>query len=369
MPLSRALLLFATAITTLLAFPSAFLLFTAETASARLVALSGLALALVPPLALRRLEARGPRWPPLAAASAVGLGLGAVVLLSPSGQGDPSSPVRSRYSPTHPYRRLAVSNLVPEIDQIKFGSYLVPAVDPIIDIQSAARLRDLCMRLYRPMEADPAYRALGSAMNYAYDDIDSGHLYEYVPPHAPSERLPVLLFLHGSAGNFKVYFYLFRRFADAHRVILVLPSFGFGNWFNEGGVEAILRARRFAINDLPGDPARVFLAGLSNGGTGASRAAARTPSAFAGLIFLSAVMERAVLGGDAFASGWKGRRVLVVHGETDDRLPQGHALAAVKTMRDAGVDLTVEMVPGEDHFLLFSRPDEVLASIAAFVRK
>src|SRR5262249_35929330 len=117
------------------------------------------------------------------------------------------------------------------------------------------------------------------------------------------------------------------------------------------------------------DPSRVFLAGLSNGGTGASRAAARTPSAFAGLIFLSAVMEPSVLGDRAFASGWKGRRVLVGHGEADGRPPPDYARGAGSRMRAEGVDLTVEMVPGEDHFLLFSRPDEVLASIAAFVQR
>jgi len=360
--------LFATAITSLLALPSAFLLVTGETLSARLIAGSGLALALVPPLTLRRLGGRGPRWLPAVPAALVILGLTAVALLSPSGAGLPSSTVRSHYTAEHPYRRFAVANLVPEIDQIKFGSYLVPAVDPILNRESAARLRDISMRLYRPMEADPAYRALGSAMNYAYDDIDSGHFYEYVPPRAPGEELPALLFLHGSAGNFKTYFYLFRRFADQERFILLCPSFGFGNWYEPGGVEAIERVRVHAVNELGADPSRVFLAGLSNGGTGASRAAAKSPSAFAGLIFLSAVMEREVLGGHAFAAGWRGRRVLVVHGAADDRIPEGYALRAVALLREEGVDLTVHMVPGEDHFLLFSRPDEVLADMAAFVR-
>ena len=125
-------------------------------------------------------------------------------------------------------------------------------------------------------------------MPYAYSDTDSGHIYTYVPPHAPGERLPVLLFLHGSFGNFKGYFYLWRRFADQHHWIVACPSFGFGNWYRSVGPPAIARALERTLAGTPADPERVVLAGLSNGGTGVVRAAASaTPKAYAGLIFLS----------------------------------------------------------------------------------
>jgi hypothetical protein len=63
-----------------------------------------------------------------------------------------------------------------------------------------------------------------------------------------------------------------------------------------------------------------------------------------------------------------GRGALDDPGAVHDRLPASHAQRAAQIMRDAGVDVTVDMVAGEDHFLLFSRPDDVLADVAAFVR-
>ncbi|MFT3764451.1 MAG: hypothetical protein QM820_02875 [Minicystis sp.] len=366
-PTLRALLLLPAALALLAVLPCALLLVTAETAGARLVAVGGLALALVPALALRRLEGRGSGTAGAAAAAVAALSLGAAAWRAPPGTGGPQASVRSRYTAEHPYPRLSVANLVPEIDQLEFGSYLMPALDPILDVRGATRVRSLFLSLYRPMEADPEYRALGSVMHYAYTDVDSGHLYEYVPPRAPGERLPVLLFLHGSLGNFKAYFYLLRRFADAERFILVCPSFGIGDWSHDGGVEAVERARALAIGELQGDPARVVLMGLSNGGTGVSRAAARDPRAYAGLVFLSAVMEPMVLGSDAFTAGWKGRPVLLIHGAADDRISEPYARRAAALMVALGVRLTTHVYPGEDHFLLFSKPDEVLADLKAFV--
>lgn len=366
-PTLRALLLLPAALALFVTVPCAWMLVTAETAGARLVAVGGLALAVAPALALRRLEGRGSGAPSAAAATLAALALAAAAWRTPTGKGAPESAVRSRYTADHPYPRFSVANLVPEIDQLKFGSWVMPALDPILDVRGATRFRAMLLRIYRPMEEDPAYRDLGSAMHYAYEDADSGHLYEYVPLRAPGERLPVLLFLHGSLGNFKAYAYLFRRFADAERFILVCPSFGIGDWSDDGGVEAVERARAHAVDDLQGDAARVVLVGLSNGGTGVSRAASRAPRSFAGLVFLSALMEPMVLGADAFTSGWRGRRVLLLHGAADDRLSEAHARRAAALMERSGVHLTTHIYPGEDHFLLFSRPDEVLADIAAFV--
>jgi hypothetical protein len=145
--------------------------------------------------------------------AAVGVvsGIGALAR-TPDGRG--TGAARSIYTDAAPYPRYAVSNVIPEIDQMKFGSYLAPALDPIITLRSAAKLRALTTDVYRAMDADPRFYPLGSAMSYAYSDLSSGHLYTYVPEHAAAERLGALVFLHGSAGNFKVYTHLLTRVAD-----------------------------------------------------------------------------------------------------------------------------------------------------------
>jgi predicted esterase len=224
------------------------------------------------------------------------------------------------------------------------------------------------MAIYRPMERDPEYRALGSVLADAYTDQDNGHLYHYVPAHAANEKLPLVLFLHGSGGNFKAYFYLWRAFADRHHYAVVCPSFGFGNWYNPGGMEAIERALQHAKDNLPVDPTRVVMVGLSNGGTGVTRVAAAHPDHFAGLVFLSAVIEQEVIRSDEYRDGWVKRPVLIIHGNEDDRISLSHATAAAETMRQADARVTVRNYPQEDHFLLFSQPQSVKNDIAEWAQ-
>jgi predicted esterase len=132
----------------------------------------------------------------------------------------------------------------------------------------------------------------------------------------------------------------------------------FGNWHQPGGVEAIERARRHVIESLGADPSRIYLAGLSNGGRGVTRAIASLDSQerkWAGVIFLSAVMETGVIrGADAF----RGLPVLVVHGKGDDRIPWGYVDEGLDTLRAKGANLIIQTNQG-DHFVFFSRAEEI----------
>jgi phospholipase/carboxylesterase len=346
--------------------PAGLLVVHGETLAARLAGLFTLPALALPPMLPRVLSSRKRQWLAAGTAAVAACLFLWIVLLAPPGEGSPGSRVRSHFPGPASYRRFAVANLVPEIDQIKLGTYLIPLADPIITLESAAHLREVSMALYRPMEADPEFRALGSVMNYAYDNEPSGHFYEYVPEHAPEERLPVLIFLHGSMGNFRSYFYIWRRFADEHHFIVLCPSFGWGNWYEPGGIEAIERVRSHAMTKLPSDPARVYLAGLSNGGTGATRAAASNPSGYAGLIFLSAVMEPEVIESESFRRGWANRPILVIHGARDDRIPLAHAEHAAAQLRAMGAHLTYKIYPDEDHFLVFAKVQQTLTDVATW---
>ena len=334
------------------------LLFTAETTAGRVFAVDALALLSLPALLGRALRGRGPRrFRPLLAALVVTGGLFAVlVALSAPGAAPLGATVATRY-PRLPFRRYALATLLPEIDQLALGTYLVPYAGQGISSAQARHLRRVTLGVYRPMEADPAMRALGSAMTYAYADADSGHLYEVVPAHRPGEHLPAVVFLHGSAGNFKGYLWVWRAMAEAGRFIVVAPSFGLGNWQRPGGTEAVERARRYAIRTLGADPQRIFLAGLSNGGRGVTRAMTESPEhRYAGVILISAVLEPHIVRG---AASWRSTPVLVVHGEVDDRIPWDVVEEGIRDLQLEGADVTVRTAPREDHFLFFSRPSLV----------
>ncbi|MCI0397870.1 MAG: alpha/beta fold hydrolase [Chloroflexi bacterium] len=199
------------------------------------------------------------------------------------------------------------------------------ALDPLLTRQQARRVAPMTLDIYREMEEDANFRELGSAMGWAYAELwgqpfDVGHYYLYVPRNRPEGPRPTILFLHGSAGNFKSYTWVWSRFAEQHGAVIVAPSFGFGNWLKPGGREAIFRALDHAQTVAPIDPRQVYLAGLSNGGLGVSQAAAAAPERFTGLIFLSPVMATDLVESQPFLDAWRGRPVLVITGEADERI-------------------------------------------------
>ncbi len=206
-------------------------------------------------------------------------------------------------------------------------------------------------------------------MGYAYGNLfgqraDAGHYYLYVPEHGSGEPLPVLVFLHGSAGNFKAYLWLWSKFAEEHGVVIIAPSFGFGNWLQDGAARSILDALEDASTVVDIDERRVILAGLSNGGLGVSQLATEAPDRFQGLIFLSPVMATDLLKSSRFLANWEGRSVLMMTGEADRRIPFAYVQRHVRLLDEAGVQITSIGYPGEDHFLVFSQPEDVLHDVS-----
>ena len=117
---------------------------------------------------------------------------------------------------------------------------------------------------------------LGLQSKDAYDDIEIGDV-----AHASG----ALVFLHGSAGGFTLPCWEVSQAATRANLATVCPSTGWlGDWWSPQG-EAIVRA---TVADLRARGVKhVFLAGLSNGGIGASRLLPRMPGTFEGFIAIS----------------------------------------------------------------------------------
>lgn len=352
--------------------PALILAWVAETAPGR--AAAGLCLALAAwPLALhRRMGGACAAWPrpylrllsaglPLAA-----LALGAFVLWSaPDGTPPAGSTLRSRRS-SGTYAWWSPFNLVPELDQVKLGAVLAPDLFARIDRGKTRRILDLTVPLYRAMEADPAYRAAGSAMHLAFRDVflhgdAAGHYFAYVPPG----RHRVLLFLHGSGGNFKSYCWFWQQYAESRRIAVICPSYGFGDWGRAEAQGSLDRLLEQLDRDPALDTSDVTLAGLSSGGRGASLLAARHPGRFRALALFSPVMDAAVLEDSSFCKLWSGRKVLVMHGDADEVIPAAYVAGASDRLLRSGVRVNRVELPGEDHFLLFSARDRVHAEMDA----
>lgn len=346
--------------------------FRAVTGPGRTLAAAGLLLASLPLPHLLRVQNADRRWwrwyPAISLMMVTGI-LAALLLNAPSGRPAAASPVLHRFTREVSYPVLSPTNIIPEAEQISLGFAGMPWVDPLLDQNQARRVWSFTQDIYREMEADPNFRELGSVLGWAYADLagrrfDVGHYYLYLPQRPASGPRPLLIFLHGAAGNFKAYTWVFSPLVEEHNLVLIAPSFGFGNWRKTGGTAAIQRALDDVMQVTEIDPDQVYLMGLSNGGLGVSLAAAEWPELFRGLIFLSPAMATEAVEQQTFLDSWRGRPVLVVSGEDDRRVPVAYVRSRVAALQQSGVAVSEEIYPGEDHFLVFSQPASVLQDIS-----
>lgn len=263
------------------------------------------------------------------------------------------------------------SSLVPEIDQQLMGARLVAWMDPLIDAPMAKRLRDLNRRVYEEMKRDAGFRNLPSSLGICYTEMfarraPTGHRFVYLPKQAASSKespLPVILFLHGSLGNFQGYLWVWKRLADANGFAIVAPSHGVGEWRNDGGLAEIRTALEFCRSQPSFDATRIYLAGLSNGGAGITHAIPHLSDAFAGFIYLSPVIDPAKLAQPSLGDSLRGTPVLVVTGANDNRVPADYVASGVENLKSQGAEVTFHVIPDEDHFLIYSQPDEVMTRV------
>jgi len=332
-------------------FLALVLLAVAVTLEGRVAAVCALAVVAVVALAL----VRRPR--PSLVAWAVALAAFALLVgRAPSGDAPPRAALRAVYLRGGGASRLAPTNLVPEVDQLVLATYLVWLPDPVMNWSSAARLRGAILRAYARAADAGEGRALGSAMGDAITDRDTGRLFVYEPPHAPGERRPAVLFLHGSAGSWKGYFYGQVALARPRRIAVAQPSFGFGDWSRSGGLAAVERARAWLAAQPWIDASRIYLVCLSNGGRAATRVMQAGPARYRGVAFVSAVIEPRVLDAKALDPSWRDVPTLVMHGAIDDRIPLDYLDEGVAALTDQGVAVTRDVVAGEDHYLIFTDP-------------
>ena len=306
---------------------------------------------------------------------ASGIASAFVILRAPTGRSSDAR-VANYFSQSDEHSfRLALTNLLPEEDQLLAGFMIAPAIDPLLTTEQSGRLRELTRQVYRQLEADPGFHALGSAMGFTYQDIVSSspgarHCYTYVPAnldHRKPARL--LIFFHGSGGNFKAYLWLLSKIADQVGLVTAAPTGGFGAWpASECGAQfnwALDAARHVSVID----PDHITIMGLSNGGVALSRLIQTSGTRFDAAIFVSPVFDQAALQSSAFADQCRGKRILVISGVRDDRVPIDYVHTKAATMKSAGAHVEELDIDSADHFLIFSHSGAVAQRLAAWFKE
>lgn len=355
---------------------SGLLLVVSVTAVGRWFAGAGIAVGLMPMAVCMLIRQRSTRWAVVTGAVAL-IFLGCaipVISHAPGGVASENAKVQSLYSDggAH-FHRYALGNLLPEVDQFALGFVLMPALDRLLTQSQAKKLKAWTTAIYRELDADDAFRECGSALPLAYDELfgfpSPGHSFLYVPPALDRTKpAPVLIFLHGSGGNFKAYLWLLSRLADRLNFVVLAPSCGMGNWrwpetygIVDGAIAAAAKHVVIARDNL-------HVMGLSNGGLGVCQLARDSGARYRSLIFLSPVFDAECIQSEAFAHECQRSRLFILTGGRDDRVPIDYVRENAESMAMRGPSVTFEVEETADHFLLFSHTDRVLASLEKWLR-
>ena len=360
-------------------YPAMLLALFAVTGRGRLVGLGTMALIAVPAVLLLflfplRNRFRFPLRCSVACLAGAGICLYLICyILTPNGRNVPGASLTGHYTAPARYRRYSLANLVPEIDQLMLGAVILPRIDPYFDHEQAQQVRKKFLKIYRALRASDQFNQVGSVLGFTYRDLlfndrSGAHFYAYIPTAPANTQLPVLLFIHGSLGNFKGYMWVWKAFADEHGFAILAPTFGTGDWNKDGGLASINAVRDYCESNPRLKTNELYLAGLSNGGLGALAAARARPEAYRGLILLSAVQDTALFTDPDFLRSWRRKPVLVLHGEQDRRIPLEIVNACAIEMHKRGMNVSVRYYEGEDHFLLFSQPLTVMDDIAGWIQ-
>lgn len=178
------------------------------------------------------------------------------------------------------------------------------------------------------------------------------------------ERPPLLLLLHGVGANERQMASLAPAFDSRFLVLsvrspLVLGPDAFA-WFHvsftpqgpviveeeaAAGWERIARFTDDAVETYNADPARVYVAGFSQGGIMALAALLTAPEQFAGAVCMSGRLLPEVLPHAASHGRLDGKPVLMIHGADDPKLGVGLARWAREQLEGFPLSLTYRELP------------------------
>jgi phospholipase/carboxylesterase len=170
----------------------------------------------------------------------------------------------------------------------------------------------------------------------------------YVPEQYDARRAwPVIVALHGGAGNGRDFLWTWVRDAKAHGYLVVAPS-AVGSTWGEHDALGLLElldwlAARYAI-----DPGRVLLTGLSDGGTFALVYGLAHPERFRALAPLCGVFHP-INAANGNLGRARGMPIYLVHGALDFLFPVTYAHLTRDVLLEAGAELRYRELPELSH--------------------
>ncbi len=167
------------------------------------------------------------------------------------------------------------------------------------------------------------------------------------------EPVPLLVYLSGGPGRALAGWSSAWRALAPTGYLAVFPQAA-GMWWDQGSEEAVAALLDELLRRYDVDVNRVYLAGFSNGGTGALRYAALWPDRFAAAVSLMGAGLFVDGASPAPAGGLGALPLLFVHGQRDPVIPARASEETVAELRRQvpGARVELRLLPGREHELV-----------------
>ena len=172
-----------------------------------------------------------------------------------------------------------------------------------------------------------------------------------------SDPWPLVMALHGGFGHGRDFIWTWLREARSRRFLLVAPTSLGGTWSITGpdiDDEFLREVLRNITDRWNVDKTRILLTGLSDGATYLLKRALDEESPFSAFALAAGILPPFNL------RYVRGRRILWVHGARDWMFPLWYAKTGYKMLREAGADITQEIVPDLYHAYPREKHDSIL---------
>lgn len=234
-----------------------------------------------------------------------------------------------------------------EQDVVFFGTQALAHLGGISPIEENSLLPAFS-RVYDEMRKGEGSPLSPFLMTYLNQQTPNQFDVVIVEPNIEKSPEAGIIFLHGAGGNFTLQCWLIGKASSSIDLITVCPSTSPSGYWWTSTSEVILQETVNYLHDRGVE--RIYLAGLSNGGVGASQLANHFKDSLDGLILIS--------GANPYTEITE-LPVLVIHGRYDERIKTPLIEQYVSA---TGAESTFYLFEG-DHFLLLKKADQVQAII------
>ena len=192
--------------------------------------------------------------------------------------------------------------------------------------------------------------------------FDRGH-YWYLK--AKRRKAPLLIFLHGSGGNFKVYQEWFVPFAQNHNIAMAFPTWGIGLWTPEKLTTRIRKVILDIQKKSETEIGDIYICGLSQGSLTGMKAVANGLLKANGFISISGVPSFSEKEIESLTK----IPLLIIHGDKDERSLVSKARKLVNALERSNLDVTYEEYSDQCHTLIKVKTETVLRSVFEWIKR